>query len=272
MNQPVISRQDASVVDSLTKKLPQSLLIISEVGLDVERIIKKIIKAYPKSEISQIEPEANKQQIGIDQIRELIKSVRTYAVNKRIIIVQPAEKMTEEAQNALLKLLEEPSDNTHLILIASDKTDILPTILSRCQIITLHRTSRTQDIALLKNTPLDDQQKQQILFLATGRPALIRRLSTNKKLFDEYLELATDAKTIIIPKATYEAMKTAQKYAKNRLEALQLIDVLSTMIYFQLKNQGSSQSLLDVLERAKQAERSIRANGNLKLAMLQLVV
>ncbi|OWK27238.1 MAG: hypothetical protein US76_02905 [Parcubacteria group bacterium GW2011_GWA2_38_13b] len=74
-------------------------------------------------------------EIKIGQIRNLIKifSFKNYSAPYKIAIIDNADQMTNEAANALLKTLEEPSDNSILILIASHPETLLPTIVSRCQ-------------------------------------------------------------------------------------------------------------------------------------------
>ena len=73
--------------------------------------------------------------IGVDDIREQINDtimIRPYSGNYKIYIVDEAEKMTVQAQNALLKTIEEPPAYAVLILITANLDAFLPTILSRC--------------------------------------------------------------------------------------------------------------------------------------------
>ncbi len=77
--------------------------------------------------------------------------------------------MTEPSQNAFLKALEEPNKNTNFILVAKNRM-MLDTIESRCQTLTLHKTTSAQDKKLLEKYNLDPASSQQILFLAAGRP------------------------------------------------------------------------------------------------------
>ncbi|MQF64505.1 DNA polymerase III subunit delta' [SAR202 cluster bacterium AC-409-J13_OGT_754m] len=88
-----------------------------------------IIKAY--------EPSRNgttRHRIGIDQIRELQHklNLKPFEGAFRVTIFDDAERMTEEASNALLKTLEEPPSQSLLILLSSQETQLLPTIKSRC--------------------------------------------------------------------------------------------------------------------------------------------
>lgn len=77
--------------------------------------------------------------IGIQQIRELEHklNLRPYNSPYKSAIIHPGELLTIEAQNALLKTLEEPSESSILILTAPQIDALLPTVVSRCQIIKL---------------------------------------------------------------------------------------------------------------------------------------
>ncbi len=73
--------------------------------------------------------------IKIAQIRDLchILSMKPYEAQLRVVIISDAHKMNPESGNALLKVLEEPPDQTMLILVSSRESVLLPTIISRCQ-------------------------------------------------------------------------------------------------------------------------------------------
>ena len=111
---------------------------------------------------------------SVEQVRNLTANLRTYADKRRVIIINDANLMSEAAQNALLKTLEEPNKNTYFILVAENPKLLLDTIRSRCQLLQLHKTSPSQDAKLLSQHNLDASTKQQILigfYLPEGRGA-----------------------------------------------------------------------------------------------------
>jgi DNA polymerase-3 subunit delta' len=81
-----------------------------------------------------LQVELNGLTIGVDQIRAVSKMFEKTAQLSRnqTVIIQYADKMTESAANALLKTLEEPSNNSFIILLVKDQQRLLPTIISRC--------------------------------------------------------------------------------------------------------------------------------------------
>ncbi len=84
------------------------------------------------------------QSIGIDDIKKLYTKLylKPLKSKTKAIIVEDAQTLTIEAQNALLKTLEEPPDNTIIMLGTDNKEVLLPTILSRCQIIELEEEKK----------------------------------------------------------------------------------------------------------------------------------
>ena len=84
--------------------------------------------------------ERNLKSIPVDEIRTVNEIVgqQTFTGGMRVILIQQAEKMTQQAQNALLKTLEEPVDGTVFLLTTSAPALLLPTIISRVRSVKLH--------------------------------------------------------------------------------------------------------------------------------------
>ena len=89
-----------------------------------------------------------KLSIGVDEVRDLVRALGARPVGRRwqIMIVEDADRLTEQACNALLKAIEEPTDRTVWMLCAPTVEDVLPTIRSRCRLVTLS-TPTTDDVA-----------------------------------------------------------------------------------------------------------------------------
>lgn len=104
----------------------------------------------PESKGGDIDHESG--VIKIDAVRDAQQrlSYRSIRGGKKVCIVDGAEKMNKEAQNAFLKTLEEPPPDSVIILIADSGATILPTILSRCQRINFRPLSRNIMIGMIK--------------------------------------------------------------------------------------------------------------------------
>lgn len=124
------------------EKCPQAILLDGANGLGLEilsfwmaeKLLESDNKEHPDIKLIQLEEKAT--QVKIDQIRGLTKFLSLKAFNGpyKVGIIEAAETMNINAQNALLKTLEEPPEFTVLILIVHQKGRLLPTILSRCQV------------------------------------------------------------------------------------------------------------------------------------------
>ncbi len=83
--------------------------------------------------------------MGIEEVRNIQKKIilRPYRGKTKAVVIEAYDGITTEAQNALLKVLEEPPANTLIIISASKKELLLPTIISRCKIIELKEENLT---------------------------------------------------------------------------------------------------------------------------------
>ncbi|MCQ3944153.1 MAG: hypothetical protein DPW11_00010 [bacterium] len=80
----------------------------------------------------------NPSSIGIAEIKSLVLDLALTSASPRLVWVEDAQALTPDASNALLKILEEPPDNTTLYLTCPSAGSLLPTLRSRCQVIKLN--------------------------------------------------------------------------------------------------------------------------------------
>ncbi|MBE6733453.1 MAG: DNA polymerase III subunit delta' [Ruminococcaceae bacterium] len=90
-------------------------------------------------DVITVAPEDKKKNISVNQIRELRQTafVKPHMAERKVLIIDKAETMNEQSQNALLKVLEEPPKSVYFILIAETAAALLETVLSRCVKFTL---------------------------------------------------------------------------------------------------------------------------------------
>ena len=150
--------------------------------------LKIIDIAYMKS----LDSDASRDSIGIDAIREVRNFLwqRPNTSARRTLIIDNAELLTTEAQNALLKITEEPPASSLLVLITSDIESILPTILSRLPKIYFGPVGEkmiTEWLMEKNNMP----KTKALMFgkRSLGKPGIAWRM-LNDKVFNENLELA----------------------------------------------------------------------------------
>ncbi len=130
-----------------------------------------------------IEPDG--QFIKIDQIRTLQKDIgyRPYEGKKKVYIIDHAETLRPEAANALLKTLEEPSSDSLLILVTANVYALLPTVISRCQLVRFISLG-VQKLAtlLVQEKHIPPEQARLIASLSEGCPGRAFSMNTTEIL------------------------------------------------------------------------------------------
>lgn len=113
---------------------------------------------------------AKKQHITVDDVREGCKFLALTSDDIRILVFNLADDMNENAQNALLKTLEEPYPNTLILLLCENIGHLLPTILSRCKKLYLAPPPKKEfTLAIQKTHPdLSDQELNDLAFLSSN--------------------------------------------------------------------------------------------------------
>lgn len=192
----------------------------------------KRIMAGSDPDVIQIKPN-EKGSITIEMAHDVVSSLsrRSNRVGAtRLVIIQSAERLTVPAQNALLKVIEEPPVDTILLLLVSNAQSILSTIRSRCQTVFIRPVAGLPDIArgragLMKSTDmisdihLDTQKDinisaENILKAAPlARILMVDKLAADKNLVEIIDCLAyLVSKAVRDQKATSQALKSMQNY------------------------------------------------------------
>lgn len=116
-----------------------------------------LILAGTHPDVIRVGPPPEKSSIGADQARELIGalSLQRHSARRRVVIVDPADALTEEAANALLKTLEEPPPQTLFVLVTARAGSLLQTVRSRSQRVRFGAVPREELEAWLRQRGLD---------------------------------------------------------------------------------------------------------------------
>jgi DNA polymerase-3 subunit delta' len=126
-------------------------------------------------DLHRIGPEGAAGQVGIGRIRELTTELSLLPVEggARVAVVEAAHRMNEDAQNALLKTLEEPPAGVTIVLCADEEERLLPTVRSRCARVRLGPVgSRDVETILGEAGVADAALASRLARLARGRPGL----------------------------------------------------------------------------------------------------
>ena len=258
-------------VDAACAQLPHALLLSGVKGVGLRTIAYHIANNLKtQGDVIAIEPD-EKGTISIDKIRQLYTQTRTKQDTLQITIIDDADSMGHEAQNALLKLLEEPSSNTAFILTTHASSKLLPTIHSRLQELLVQPIAKSQTEDYLTELGVSDvKSRAQVQFIAPGLPAEIYRLQEDEDYFKSQAETAREARHLLSGK-TYEKLLIVQKYSSNRVKVLELLQHAMHIVEYSL-TQKANTALAQQLEKLLETEATIRENANTKIQLLKLVI
>ena len=160
--------------------------------------------------------------IKVDDVRDLISrsSWAPSVSNYRVVVIEDADRLTESAANALLKVIEEPGFRTVWLLCAPTLTDVLPTIRSRCRHLSLHTPSAKVVAKLLIER--DHISKELAEFAARtsqGHIGIAKHLATNQQSRDNRLATLKIPFTIKSIATAYKAAELLVNSAKAQAEA-----------------------------------------------------
>lgn len=256
------------------RTLPHALLLAGKNGVGLATFAKHIAGSSGKI-LHIITPQQKTSTsvpaINVDQVRSLYTSTRTYFGSPHFVIIDNADTMNHVAQNALLKLLEEPNESIHFILTSHKPDTLLPTIRSRVQRFDVPTISELESKKLITALGVtDDMDSKRLLFIASGLPAELTRLSTDKKAFSELIEHVSTARKFV-EGTTYQRMIIIQSLKDDRMKALKLIELILLLLRRSLSPDSQVKSLT-LISKLVTASEAVRANGNIRLQLLAAVV
>ncbi len=171
------------------------------------------VKGYPNlfQWYQRIGIEKKQGFISKEEARKIVHQLQFKPVEAqyKVLIVWMVEKMNEIASNALLKLIEEPPDNTLIFLIANEKETLLPTIISRLQafVVPPIENEKLQNYLLKEHPELTKNDLRDIASLAEGDVFKAREIIGNSAEMRENYELFVDWMRLCYKKGSLEGIK-----------------------------------------------------------------
>ncbi|MGB4762112.1 MAG: AAA family ATPase [Candidatus Saccharimonas sp.] len=276
MSELVCHPETITLIQQLADNLPHAVLLYGSKGVGLQYISREIAGKSLVNIVRPTDRDGNimndgSGEIRIPQIRELIMQTRGKSTTRRVVIVDDADKMNLPAQQAFLKLLEEPTDNTHFILTAHNTQALLPTIRSRVQTHVIKPISQQQSGELIYTHGVSDTRRiQQLLFLAEGRPAELTHLLIDEVYFTTQVAAVEDARTLL-QGSLADRTRVAQKYQSDRIGALRMLEQAVRIVQVTLKRKPSI-TLITSVEQLTRTHQRIANNANVRLQLLNFVV
>ena len=187
-----------------------------------------------------IEPKGQMSQIPIEAIRELKKEIalRPWEGRRRVVVLAEAERATEEAQNAFLKMLEETPFGSLILLTSVKSEEILPTVLSRCKVLRFGLIpSETIQHVLKKEGGLSAEAALPLAKLCHGS------LGKAKLMKEDFLEEKSEILSHFLERALH--VDEEKEFFEDKASVLTALELLTTWYRdLWMVKEGSPQKLL----------------------------
>jgi replication-associated recombination protein RarA len=271
-----INTQLRNKLDTALASRPHALMLIGDKGFGKASIAALIANRLTKDRQHNKVLIDGAQSITIDQIREL-KKFFVLKTNQadiwRVAIVLDADKMTIDAQNSLLKLLEEPPENCMLIMTTSREWDLLPTIHSRVQ--TLRAISPSTD-ALTKFFVAKGYKSVDIVNATALCGSLPGAVSDILAGVESSLTANIQLAKQILSSKIVDRLKLVDKLSKDRAAAIELVSTIKTIAAKACSASVASAKPTDkwqlCLQKCIESAKYLESNANAKLVLTNLVI
>lgn len=244
---------------SVSRQLAADLL-----GTPLERLDKD---AYFKPISSGKEP-----SISIEAVRELehFLSRKVPGDAQRVVVIEDGHTMTLEAQNALLKTLEEPPLQTTIILTAVSEQSLLPTIRSRLITIPIQRPEQSLLQAHFEEQDFPATTVRQAMLMSGGLPGLISAILQDNT--EHPLVQAAVTAREIIQKPVFERLALVDQLAKQKDFSLDVLTIMEQMAHVALSGPKPSRKWQKILTQSYIATGQLMNSAQPKLTLTSLML
>ena len=219
-----------------------------------------------------IKPDGN--SIKISQIRDMQDNVykKPIVSNKKVFIIYDSDKMTEEAQNSLLKTLEEPPEYITIILITSNENKLLNTIRSRCLKINFNNITTKEIIDYISREQIMSEPSDSLLSMCNG--SIGKLIKINQNLL-EYNEIEKNTNDLINGRIlnVVKMLNNFEILYKSKDIVLDLLDYMIVIIYEYInKNKDYRGKFLDLISIIENTKLKLMSNTNYDMCIDDLLL
>lgn len=231
------------IIDGFRKRaqsgtLSHAHLIVGDNGIGKSKlgdIFSSLIlgKEWFRPHVDSIEYRPKKATIGVDEVRDIIEEVnkKPYEGNKKVIIIYSGEKLTIQAQNALLKTIEEPPNGVFIIILTTSLEAVLETIKSRCQVYKLTPLSNDElkEYIEMKYSYRENLDVTPVLAYARGIPGRVENFIDDEEL-QEIRMVVLELLKEVNDKRIESILKFEKKLLKYKDEKEELLGIIEGFI------------------------------------------
>lgn len=207
-----------------------------------------------------IEPEG--VSLKIDQIRQIQKKIIEAPIisDKKVYIIDDADLMTIEAQNCLLKTLEEPPEFVTIFLIGSRDNNFLSTIKSRCTIIKFQDIENEKIKQYLSQNYGISDISENMLEIFSGSIGKAQQLKSKQELYDNIIEIIENIKTLNL----IDILKKADIIYKSQDERNEILEGMNVILFKKSKQDLKYLNCIQIIEETK---KRLNANANYNMCI-----
>lgn len=282
MNKLLVHPTTEYQLKSLINSNPHAVLVSGNKGLGKETIAQELINSLSDLDITKnpyflkITPEHS--SIGISEIRHINEFLNRKTPGKtslrRFILILDAQTMTDEAQNAILKTLEEPPDDTMIVLTTDDVTSLKSTIRSRAQQLQVLPVDERSAQDHFKDKAYSESAIRSAFHMSDGRPGLMASLL--KQSSEHTLVQGIIQAKAILTMSVYDRLKLIEGLNKQKDSTNELLWGLERVVLTGLrqeadnKNEGATRKFYDISRCIADAQDKLAKNVNTKLVLTDL--
>lgn len=216
-------------------------------------------------DFSIIEPDGN--SIKIEQIREFQKKVSEKPIisNKKVYIINDSDKMTVEAQNCLLKTLEEPPEFVTIILIGSNENSFLSTIKSRCMILHFEKISDEQIQKYLQDNHQTEINSKIMLEACQGSIGKALEIKDKQELYQNTEQVVNSLER----KDKIDILNMSDFIYKSKDDKLEILNYMNVLFINLAKINSKYADCIAIVEETK---RRLQSNANYDMCIDNLLL
>jgi DNA polymerase III delta prime subunit len=268
MQKPLLHPRTELQLDLYIKNPYHGLILAGELGMGKKHIATWLADQLGINSVF-IQKAEDKTAITIEQIRSLYDLTKTG--RSQLVTLVDAHELGTDAQNAFLKLLEEPPANVYFVLTVNSANELLSTIRSRARIVEVYRPSELNFIDYYKNNTEDFIK---LVRTANYLPGLVSKAVADEKTKVTIQGEMNDAKNFYISD-TYERIKylSSINYEKDKVKTLlsKLNQIIETLIKINADNKIKLKKLTQQAHETQEALNSVFSKpGNIKIHLIKL--